>query len=472
MPSDLQLIDGFERLREEFAQSNPGYAPPTALPPVGASEGWVVEAWIQAAAGGRGAAAALAAQPRRVRALARAILAGEPPPTSAGNPWPAALLDQAAHVPQGLEQARRGGLWPLNESAPARSLIEEVRAWRKALPGLGGLRGWRFLERLGRPVIVPVMALRRFFWRLGLLEEISAGHCSESMLVSLIERLRRLTNLSAETLGLLLRWHLGGTRDLAGGRWCVKQPRCALCPLRPGCTWVRFHPAPPLEGAARPDRRLLATLSARVVAEKQDQLQESELLAIVLERGSVGGDVLGLAETLLRRFGGLRGMEHAAIAELAQTPGISVGRAIRLKAALELGRRLAECALQQGDAIACSKDVWRAYRHRFRDLPQEHFVILLLDAKNRVLHDQIVSKGTLTGSLAHPREVFQGAIRHAAAGVILMHNHPSGDPNPSAEDRTVTTRLKDAGEILGIRVLDHIILGADHYYSFKDEGRM
>ncbi len=127
-------------------------------------------------------------------------------------------------------------------------------------------------------------------------------------------------------------------------------------------------------------------------------------------------------------------------------------------------------ALAPGDPIRCSEDIWRAYRGRFRNLPQEHFVIVLLDSKNRILRDHIVSKGSLTGSMAHPREVFQQAIRHAASGVILMHNHPSGDASPSREDKDVTDRLKEAGEILGIRVLDHVVLGADDYYSFKDEG--
>jgi DNA repair protein RadC len=125
--------------------------------------------------------------------------------------------------------------------------------------------------------------------------------------------------------------------------------------------------------------------------------------------------------------------------------------------------------LRPGEPIACSNDVWRAYRARFLYLPQEHFVIILLDAKHRVITDQIVSKGTLTGSLAHPREVFAAAVRHAAAGIILLHNHPSGDPAPSHDDRSVTRRLKEAGEILGIKVLDHIILGADRFYSFSDE---
>lgn len=474
MPSDLQLIDSFEHLREAFVRENASYQVATRQrPETTAAEAWVLESWIQAV---EGKMAVSGAQQRRVRALARMIMEGRENREGGEEAEGIAatedrkILARAERLRKGLALAAKKRFWPLAEHGPERPLSEEAREWGRLLPGLAGLRAWRLLERLGRPVIVPEAPLRRFLWRLGLFEEPPAGQSTGQKLHSLFEQLSALTGLAFPLLGTLLRWQTSGEKELAGGQWCTLKPRCADCPFRPGCTWARFHPAEPAAERPLTDREALEPLRRRIVAGRQDQLQETELLAVVLQRGGTEAGVFDLAEMLLRRFGGLRGLEHAAVAQLAQLKGISEGRATQLKAALELGRRLAAQAFQPGDPITCSGDVWRAYCSRFRHLPQEHFVIVLLDAKNRVIHDHIVSKGTLTGSLAHPREVFQEAIKHAAAGIILLHNHPSGDPKPSRDDQAVTTRLKEAGEILGIKVLDHIVLGAEGYYSFKDEG--
>jgi DNA repair protein RadC len=384
------------------------------------------------------------------------------------------LLRRGRAWPQRIAAARRRALWPLADRPAERSAAEMVRAWRAALPGLTGLRAWRFAGYLGLPVLVPEAPLRRALWRLGLLEQFPDSPGAPEAVQAVGEKMAALTGLTMPLTAVLLRWlttRNGGLHGAvwSGGGWCAARPRCGECPFRPACAWARFHPA----GTATPDserRRPLEPIRRRIAENHQDQLQDVELLAALLQGGNSGcGGAFELAEALLRRFGGLNQLDRASAAQLAEVRGISQGRALQLKAALELGRRLASRSLQPGDPVSCSEDIWRAYRGRFRHMPQEHFVVVLMDAKNRVIHDHIVSKGSLTGSLAHPREVFQEAIRHAAAGIILLHNHPSGDPHPSGEDRAVTIRLREAGELLGIRVLDHIILGADGYYSFTDE---
>lgn len=469
MPTDFQIIDTFERLREAFTAENPGYVPtPRRLPEGFDPAAWVAEAWVQAIEGD----AAAGAQQRRVRALARAILAGKAAADGDGFEEPR-TREWAALLPERLASARAKRYWPLDPAAPERIPADEVRAWGRILPGLTGLRAWRFVERLGRPLVVPESPVRRFLWRFGLLETPPGRSGSLRQSHSLLERTARVTGLTPALLDTLIHWCVGGDRGLAGGRWCVARPRCATCPCRPDCAWARFHPHGERDHLAGDlDRRTLEPIRRQIAAGRQDQLQEAELLAVILQRGGPEQDVLEVAETLLRRMSDLRGIEKATLAELTEISGVSENRAAQLKAALELGRRLATRALTPGSPITCSEDVFRAFCSRFRHLPQEHFIIVLVDAKNRVIHDHIVSKGTLTGSLAHPREVFHEAIRHSAAGVILLHNHPSGDPQPSREDKSVTIRLKEAGDILGIRVLDHIVLGAEDYYSFKDEGEL
>jgi len=203
-----------------------------------------------------------------------------------------------------------------------------------------------------------------------------------------------------------------------------------------------------------------------------ENLDESELLALFFQGPQSGQAPVELAELLLRRFGGLKGIDASSLAELQEFKGIGESKARQIKAAFELGRRLAAQPIQNGEPIGSSRDVYLAFRSRYRHIPQEHFITLLLDTKNRLIETCIVSKGSLNGSLTHPREVFKQAVRHSAAGVILIHNHPSGDPAPSNEDISVTKQLAEAGKILGIRVLDHIILGSETYYSFRDENRM
>ena len=294
-----------------------------------------------------------------------------------------------------------------------------------------------------------------------------------ALCASALDRVRQLTGLSIQTLECLLDWHTAAVPGTDGSNRCGKQPDCEGCPFETGCLFVRYRPSPSeLKSTSEESAPQLQAMARIVEREEFEFLDDSELLALFIYGGKITPDGLATAESLLRRFGGIQGLESASLQELRTAPGMTDIRAEALKFGLELGRRIMTQPLRRGVEICDSMTVWQAFKRRYRHIPQEHFITLLLDSKNRVMETCIVSKGTLNGSLTHPREVFKQAVRHSASGVILMHNHPSGDPTPSPQDRGVTRQLSEAGHVLGIRVLDHIILGNETYYSFKDEGLM
>jgi DNA repair protein RadC len=205
-----------------------------------------------------------------------------------------------------------------------------------------------------------------------------------------------------------------------------------------------------------------------------DTLSEAQLLAIVLSTGdaSSGQSALDLAVHLVQTFGGLRALDAASIAELCQTKGIGPAKATAIKAALELGRRLLGEPAQRKFKVTTAQDVVNYFQPRLQYLRREVFKAVLLDTKHQMLKDVTVSEGSLSASLVHPREAFLPAIKESAAAVIFLHNHPSGDPTPSAEDKELTLRLAEVGRLVGISVLDHIIIGTGTpgYLSFRDAG--
>jgi DNA repair protein RadC len=199
-------------------------------------------------------------------------------------------------------------------------------------------------------------------------------------------------------------------------------------------------------------------------------LSDAQLLAILLRIGRPDSSAVDVAMDLLTRLQGLRGLANRSLQELCVVPGIGPAKAAQILAAVELGKRALAIPLTVGLRIRQSQDVYQHYHPLLRDLRHEVFKALLLDAKHGLIRDITVSEGSLTVSIVHPREVFNHAVRESAAAVIFVHNHPSGDPHPSEEDHALTRRLTAAGEILGIRVLDHIVIGDGRYVSFADEG--
>ncbi|MBW2713405.1 MAG: DNA repair protein RadC [Deltaproteobacteria bacterium] len=199
-------------------------------------------------------------------------------------------------------------------------------------------------------------------------------------------------------------------------------------------------------------------------------LSDAELLALLFRTGSGEIDALDLARQVLSDLGGMGSLAKMAGRELLSIRGVGPAKSASLLAALELGRRLAARTLHPGDPVRGPADVARHFFPRLRHAPQESFYILLLDGRHRVLSERLVSRGTLTASLVHPREVFRPAVRDASAAMILVHNHPSGDPTPSPEDREVTKRLERAGELMGIPVLDHVVVAEQGFVSLRELG--
>jgi DNA repair protein RadC len=200
-------------------------------------------------------------------------------------------------------------------------------------------------------------------------------------------------------------------------------------------------------------------------------LTSVELLAILLGTGTGGRTALDLAARLLEVGGGsLRRVAMRPSAELLQTEGIGPGKGSRLLAAFEIGARLADEGRPAAPRIREPEDVARLFQARLRDLQVEEFHLLALDSQSQVLRQVLVTRGLLNSSLVHPREVFRAAIAEAAAGIIVVHNHPSGDPTPSAEDRAVTQQLAEAGRLLDLPLYDHVIIGGDRFVSLATLG--
>ena len=200
-------------------------------------------------------------------------------------------------------------------------------------------------------------------------------------------------------------------------------------------------------------------------------LTGQELLAIVLGTGCAGRDALAVAgELLARGEGSLRRLAGRSPAELAGVPGVGRGKAARVTAALELGRRVGTEEAPPPERIRGPADVHRYYAPRLRDLAVEEFHVLALGSQSQIKGDLLITRGILNSSLVHPREVFRAAIAETAAGIIVVHNHPSGDPTPSADDRAVTRQLVDAGRLLDLPVYDHVIVGGDRYVSLAEAG--
>ena len=201
-----------------------------------------------------------------------------------------------------------------------------------------------------------------------------------------------------------------------------------------------------------------------------EALSAQELLALVIGRGIPNKSVMNIAQELLAKFGNVKAIGQATIEELSQIKGIGLAKAAQIKACFELGKREnLEPELKNFD-VKNPEGVVKAIRASIQDKAKEHFKLILLNPRNKIIGISTISIGTLNASLVHPREVFKDAIMHSAASVVLAHNHPSGDPEPSEDDLKITKKLVDSGKILGIEVIDHIIIGKNNFCSFKERG--
>ncbi len=201
-------------------------------------------------------------------------------------------------------------------------------------------------------------------------------------------------------------------------------------------------------------------------------LGDNELVALVLGIGTRGASALGVANDLLRRRGGVHGLARSSADDLSQIGGIGRARAAQVVAAVELGRRVAARGPSARVQLRSPHDAGAYLLPTFGARAVEQFGIVLLDSKHRVLRTTVVATGTLNSTIVHPRDVFREAMLGAAAAIVVFHNHPSGDPSPSPEDVELTRRLRAAGVLMGIEVVDHIVLGDARYCSLKEMGQL
>ena len=203
-----------------------------------------------------------------------------------------------------------------------------------------------------------------------------------------------------------------------------------------------------------------------------DKLSNAQLLGIIIGSGDPGAkkNAVDLSRDLLDNIGDFHKLDSASITEICAIKGIGSAKAAQIKAALEIGKRLASQVSGKKEKMKCSQDFVNLYAPFLRNLKKEIVKVVLLNPKLNVIKDLTISEGSLNSSIVHPREVMAPAIKDSAASLVLIHNHPSGDPTPSQADIEITHRLTKAGEIIGIKLLDHIVIAGNDFYSFADEG--
>jgi len=198
-----------------------------------------------------------------------------------------------------------------------------------------------------------------------------------------------------------------------------------------------------------------------------DALSNSELLAVILQKGTQKENVIDMSNRLLSKYS-IDKLSECSLTELKDIPGIGDAKAMQIMALFELSKRVKSGSIAE-KVVSNSSDIANYYMERMKGLKREHLIAVFLDSKNKIINDKVISIGTLNSSLVHPREVFKEAIKNSANAIILVHNHPSGDCGPSSEDIEITNRVKEAGEMVGIKLLDHVIVGKDKHYSYTQK---
>lgn len=338
-------------------------------------------------------------------------------------------------------------------------------------------RAARFLALLGFPLVVPDRARRRWLDRLGVPSVAADNLKGRAAALETFAEIARRTGSDPREINVITALFTGaeGPADFA---LCGARPDCPRCPLQRACRYGTSPEATPQE---EPERLTLAEAylpedrpRERLAKHGAETLTTAELLAILLRTGTKKEHAVALSTRLLRRAGSLQRLATMNLTELAALEGLGPVKAATIKAGLELARRIATAPqdLQSTTMITGPRVVFDLLRGYFLERKKEVFVGLLCDTKNRVTRQVIISEGTLNASLVHPREAFMDALRDGASGVVFVHNHPSGDPAPSKADFEITHRLYLTSEVVGIRLLDHVIVGRDSYFSFADAGKL
>jgi len=329
-----------------------------------------------------------------------------------------------------------------------RNLGSVVKRWR-----------YRFSQDDAVPALAPETA--RFLIRFGVLD---AAMDDAARAKSFAAWLKSASRRSGDAPGIIAAWlqlFAAGEYGVLDAGVCDAQPRCSACDLKENCRY--------LSSGATDTRTFGADLAKVLAAGGSDAgLRTSDLLAFLLAGEKSGASSIARAEVLLKSLGGLRGVLEAGPKEWLAA-GLSDGERARLNALGQVVKLWAEERTEHGRAFRCGKDFFNEFHLRLRELKQEVFIVAMLDQKNRLLGEQTVSLGTLSETLVHPREVFTEAIARRAAAIVVIHNHPSGDPTPSTADKAITKRLDSVARTVGIRLLDHVIIGDGRFVSFVDE---
>lgn len=342
------------------------------------------------------------------------------------------------------------------------SVQQAVRkdAGRKLTPAL---KRWRNTLSADETPLDLEPAVARFLLRFGVLD---AGDDSAAQQEAYVRHVRACARGTGDAPGVIGAW-LGafarGEYGVLPDGVCGAEPQCARCPLCESCRYTAAGAREERVSTEDLARKLLDAGAAPATAEAVD------LLALLCGEARSGAALRARLAAVLRETGGLRGLLHAAPADLRKA-GLNEAAAARMRAAAALFRLWADEQAPRGQSFASGQDFYEHYRLRVRDLKKERFFVACLDQKHRLIGEDQVSEGSLTETLVHPREVFGPALRLGAAAIAVVHNHPSGDPKPSRADRTLTKRLQEAAELIGIRLLDHVIVGDGAFTSFVEEG--
>jgi DNA repair protein RadC len=329
-------------------------------------------------------------------------------------------------------------------------------------PKLGDLLAQ--LRASGVSESLPVMQdndILRMLSRLGFIKKNYSAEAKGKIAETVVREISEAVSRTPAQVSMILRLYASGLYGIMPRAVCGTVPRCGNCGLTKECDYYNAPKTPQNERIP---------LAKRFAREGADALGDEEIVTLILGGQKAGESHKEMARVLLKRYGSLRNLSGIAYGELASLRGVNESYAVRLAAASAYQKRILSERKALGPAVRSGKDFYDLYAATLRDLKKEVFLVVLLDQKNRVLREEKVSEGTLTASLVHPREVFGPAIRESAAAIAFVHNHPSGDSSPSPEDIALTERLNKSASLIGVRILDHVIIGEGSYTSFVDEG--
>ncbi|MBI5154035.1 DNA repair protein RadC [Candidatus Poribacteria bacterium] len=349
---------------------------------------------------------------------------------------------------------------------------EAVQIIHQECEPLRGFRAYRWLAALGFHVAIPDRGRQRVLFRLGMLERIAGDAANRRRAFEILREWSCRVDAPLREVDLVLGIFAGSiTEHGADSSVCLQDPSCDECPLTSYCDFYRIHAA---EGGRRPPLSDLMRAEdlprARLRTEGAESLTDPELIAALIQPAAGAGRALESAHRLLAEAESLDRLAAMTVQELAAVEGVGTASACTLKAAIELARRV-QCSLQipRGDGFDDPFKVYACYRNRFLGAKQEEFIVVHLNGRYQPLREICISKGSIRCATVGIADVFSEAMRDRIHSIMVIHNHPSGNPEPSDDDIRLTARIREAGTLFGIALVDHLIIGANSFYSFANK---